>query len=67
VCVVKQLPVNDWLQKGNSLHIRTILVARATLPLSATHTKIRGRQLRSNHYGELQYDADWPEVLTEGD
>jgi hypothetical protein len=28
--------------------------------------KFRGRQRRSNHYSELQYDADWPEVLTEG-
>lgn len=26
----------------------------------------RGRKRRSTHYGGLQYDADWPEVLTEG-
>lgn len=42
-----------------------ILVARATLPLSATHL-LRGRQQRSTRYCGLQYDADWPEVLTEG-
>ncbi len=28
--------------------------------------KFRGRQRGSTHYGEVQYDADWPEVLTEG-
>jgi hypothetical protein len=67
MCVVKQLPVYCWEQKGNWLYIRTILVARATLPLSATHNTIqRGKQQRRAHYGKLQYDADWSEVLTEG-
>jgi hypothetical protein len=28
---------------------------------------LRGKQQRSTYYGKLQCDADWPEVLTEGE
>jgi len=34
---------------------------------SVGDTLFKGRQQRSTHYGELQYDADWPEVLSEGE
>jgi hypothetical protein len=39
--------------------------SQGQLYLCRRHT-LRGRQERSTHYWELQYDADWPEVLTEG-
>lgn len=64
VCVVNRLAVSAGSSKERWLHIRAALVARATLPLPATHNEKEGR---STHYCELQYDADWPEVLTEGE
>jgi len=48
------------------LYIRTTLVARATLPLSATPNKKRKKR-RSTDYGKLQHDVDRPEVLTQGE
>lgn len=55
-----------WEQGGLSLRTRTTPVARATLPLSATH-HYRGRQQRGSRYGGVQSDEDGPEAFAEGE
>lgn len=64
MCVVKQLPVYTGGRKELASHSHN--TSRKGNSTSVGDTPLKGGGGRSNHYGELQYDADWPEVLTEG-
>ena len=64
-CVVKQVAVYDCRKQSLASHSHN--TSRKGNSTSVGDTlKFRGRQGRSTHYGGLQYDADWLEVLSEG-